>query len=56
MITIGFFIYALAYFGFAFAINRWHIWALFALYGIYYGINECVMRAMVADIVSSEKR
>ncbi|MCL5985652.1 MAG: MFS transporter [Actinobacteria bacterium] len=56
VITIGFFIYALAYFGFAFAAKRWHAWALFAFYGFYYGINEGVMKAMVADIVPSEKR
>ena len=56
VITIGFFIYALTYFGFAFATERWHAWALFAFYGLYYGINEGVMKAMVADIVPSEKR
>ena len=56
VITTGFFIYAISYFGFAFAKEKWQIWALFALYGIYYGINEGVMKAMVADIVPSEKR
>ncbi len=56
VITLGWFIYALIYLGFALASNLWQVWLLFAGYGIYYGIVEGVARAFVADLVSEEKR
>jgi len=56
VITLGWFIYALVYLGFALASNLWQIWLLFACYGIYYGIVEGVARAFVADLVPEEKR
>jgi len=56
VITIGWFIYALVYLGFALATEVWQIWLLFACYGIYYGIVEGVARAFVADLVPAEKR
>ena len=39
-IIAGWAVYALAYAGFAFASREWHIWALFALYGLFYGLTE----------------
>jgi len=56
VITLGWFIYALVYMGFALASSPWQIWLLFAAYGIYYGIVEGVARAFVADLVPEEKR
>lgn len=56
VIVVGWFIYALAYLGFALASNLWQVWLLFACYGIYYGIVEGVARAFVADLVVEEKR
>jgi len=56
VITLGWFIYALVYMGFALASEVWQIWLLFACYGIYYGIVEGVARAFVADLVVEEKR
>jgi len=56
VITLGWFIYALVYLGFALASSPWQIWLLFAGYGIYYGIVEGVARAFVADLVPEEKR
>ena len=56
VITLGWFIYALVYLGFAVASNLWQVWLLFACYGIYYGIVEGVARAFVADLVTEEKR
>ncbi|GAI40166.1 unnamed protein product, partial [marine sediment metagenome] len=56
VITLGWFIYALVYLGFAVASNLWQVWVLFACYGIYYGIVEGVARAFVADSVTEEKR
>jgi len=56
LIIIGWLIYALVYLGFAIAGAPWHIWVLFAAYGIYYGMVEGVSRAFVADLVPVEKR
>ena len=56
VITLGWFIYALVYLGFALASEVWQVWLLFAGYGIYYGIVEGVARAFVADLVAEEKR
>ena len=56
VITLGWFIYALVYLGFALASNIWQVWLLFACYGIYYGIVEGVARAFVADLVVEAKR
>ena len=56
VITLGWFIYALVYFGFALAVEQWQVWLLFACYGVYYGIVEGVARAFVADLVSEAKR
>ncbi|MBA7467723.1 hypothetical protein ES707_02944 [subsurface metagenome] len=56
VITLGWFIYALVYLGFALASSPWQIWLLFAGYGIYYGVVEGVARAFVADLVIEEKR
>ncbi len=56
IITLGWFIYALVYLGFAVASSTWQVWLLLAAYGIYYGIVEGVARAFVADLVVAEKR
>jgi len=48
--------YAAIYLGFALTDASWQIWALFALYGIYYGMAEGAAKALVADTVSSEQR
>jgi len=56
VITLGWFIYALVYLGFAIATELWQVWLLFAGYGIYYGITEGVARAFVADLVTEGKR
>ena len=56
VITLGWFIYALVYLGFAMSASMWQVWLLFAGYGIYYGIVEGVVRAFVADLVPEAKR
>jgi len=56
VITLGWFIYALVYLGFAVASSLWQVWLLFACYGLYYGVVEGVARAFVADLVPEEKR
>lgn len=52
----GWLVYALIYLGFAVAGRGWHIWALYGLYGVYYGLTHGVIKAMVADIVRPDVR
>jgi len=56
VIAVGWLIYGLVYLGFALSTSVWHIWLLFACYGIYYGIVEGVAKAFVADLVPAERR
>jgi MFS family permease len=56
LIIAGWLIYALIYFGFAFASERWHIWALYAGYGLYYGAFLGASSALVADLVPGHLR
>lgn len=56
MIITGWVIYALVYAGFAFADAEWQAWVLFIVYGLYFGLTEGVEKALVADLVSDEKR
>jgi MFS family permease len=56
LIVAGWLAYGLVYLGFALAVAAWHVWALFALYGLYYGMVEGTARAMVADLVSPARR
>lgn len=56
VIMLGWFAYAIAYFGFAFANASYQIWLLFAFYGLYYATTEGVAKAFVADMVSADHR
>jgi MFS family permease len=56
VIVIGWAVYALVYLGFAVSGAVWQMWALFAAYGIYYGIVEGAAKAYVADLVPAERR
>jgi MFS family permease len=56
VIVIGWTVYALVYLGFAVSTSVWHVWLLFAAYGIYYGIVEGAAKAFVADLVPAERR
>ncbi|MGC9335215.1 MAG: MFS transporter [Anaerolineae bacterium] len=52
----GWLVYAAIYFGFAVAGRGWHIWILYGLYGVYYGLAYGTTKAMVADIVPDALR
>ncbi len=56
MIVAGWVIYALVYAGFAFVDSPWQAWALFIVYGTYFGLTEGAEKALVADMVVDEKR
>jgi MFS family permease len=54
VIVGGWLVYALIYLGFAVVGTGWHVWMLYALYGVYYGLAYGTTKAMVADIVAPE--
>jgi MFS family permease len=49
-------LYGLVYLGFAFASEAVHIWILFLVYGLFYGLSEGTERAWVADLVDEPRR
>jgi MFS family permease len=56
VITAGWLIYGLVYIGFALSGIIWQIWALFAVYGVYYAICDGAAKAFVADLVPANRR
>ena len=56
VIVGGWLAYAAIYLGFALAGQGWQVWALYALYGVYYGLAYGTAKALVADLVPAELR
>lgn len=56
LIIGGWLIYACVYAGFAFVDSAWQAWALFIIYGAYFGMTEGVEKAFVADMVPESRR
>ena len=56
LIVGGWLLYAAVYFAFAWARVPWQAWALFAIYGVFYGMTEGTEKALVADIVPRDRR
>jgi MFS family permease len=56
MIIGGWSVYAVAYLGFALASAEWHAWALFLVYGLYFGLTEGPEKALVADLAPAARR
>jgi MFS family permease len=56
LIVGGWLLYAAVYFAFGLAGAPWQAWALFAVYGIFYGMTEGTEKALVADIVPNARR
>lgn len=55
-ILLGWLLYAAVYAGFAFAGKEWQIWALFLVYGWFYGLTEAPQKALVALYAAPERR
>jgi MFS family permease len=55
-LIMGWALYAAVYFGFARAHVAWQAWALFAVYGVFFGLTEGSERALIADLVPLERR
>lgn len=56
LIVSGWLLYAAVYFGFAFVSTVGMAWALFLIYGLYFGLAEGAEKALVADLVRPEER
>jgi MFS family permease len=56
LLVSSFMLFSLVYGGFALAQSGWQSWGLFALYGIYLGLNKGILPAMVAESVPTELR
>jgi MFS family permease len=51
VLVTGWILYAAVYAGFAVFASRWAAWALFVLYGLFYGLTEGAGRAVIADMI-----
>jgi MFS family permease len=56
LLVAGWVIYAAVYLGFGVAAAAWQVWALFAMYGLYFGATEGVQSALVADCAPAARR
>jgi MFS family permease len=56
LILCGWVLYAGVYGGFALAATTWHVWALFGIYGLFYGLTESPEKALVAELAPSHLR
>jgi MFS family permease len=52
----GWTLYAAVYLGFGLAHAAWQAWALFGVYGLFFGLTEGAERAFMADLVAPERR
>jgi MFS family permease len=56
LIGAGWFVFALVYSGLGLASATWQVWALFVVYGIFYGLTEPVEKALVKDLARADQR
>ena len=56
LIIGGWLLYAAVYLAFGLAHSAWQAWVLFAVYGVYYGMTEGTEKAMVVDMVPSQRK
>ncbi|HTQ47285.1 MAG TPA: MFS transporter [Polyangiaceae bacterium] len=56
LVAGGWAVYALVYLGLGQATQAWHVWALFVLYGVFYGLTEPVEKALVRDLAPPDQR
>jgi MFS family permease len=56
LIVGGWSVYALTYLAFGVARQSWQVWALFVVYGVYYGLTEPAEKALVRDLAPPSSR
>ena len=55
-VIAGWTVYAVAYLLFARANAAWQAWAIFAWYGLHFGLTEGTEKALIADLVPASRR
>lgn len=55
-IIAGWLVYAATYTGFAYATSQWHIWGLFMIYGLFYGLTEAPEKALITALAPPDRR
>ena len=56
LIIGGWLLYSAVYLAFGLAHSAWQAWVLFAVYGVFYGMTEGTEKAMVVDMVPSQRK
>jgi MFS family permease len=56
LIAGGWIVFAFVYAGLGIAVAAWQVWALFVVYGLFYGLTEPVEKALVKDLVRERQR
>jgi MFS family permease len=56
LLIAGWLLFAAVYFAFGRATSAWQVWALFAIYGVFFGLTEGTEKALVADMVPASAR
>ncbi|MBI3610355.1 MAG: MFS transporter [Nitrospirae bacterium] len=56
VIVMGWIVYAATYAGFAIADSAWQAWALFMIYGLYFGLTEGAEKTLIADLAPAHLR
>jgi MFS family permease len=56
LIAGGWLVFAGVYLGLARATSPWHVWALFVLYGVFYGLTEPVEKTLVKALAPAHAR
>lgn len=56
VMVLAWIIHGLAYLGFGFATKSYHVWILFVIYGLFFGLSEGTEKAWVADMVEESRR
>jgi MFS family permease len=56
LIVAGWLVYGVVYLGLAYASTEWHVWVLYAAYGLYYGAFQGASSALIADLVPQHLR
>jgi len=56
LLVVGYLFYGLVYLGFSFAKDAFHVWTLFACYGLYNGLTGGVEKALVSELCPGESR
>jgi MFS family permease len=55
-IFVGWFVYSAVYLAFGVATTAWEAWSLFTAYALFYGLTEPAEKALVANLVGSQRK